>query len=260
MAPARPPNSQPSRCLQRRYKTLRDFTGSLGVSCGVHSKMSRRICVARTSWSRHVPLPAKLAPDLIIIDNQVPACRLKKNVFSPSICQCCFDFISIVALSANTNSLVPTGSTGCPVSAKYHVPMYLGKQGGRQAAPIRLKYIIRSPGACPGHVIFPPVKAPRGWPDSLCSAGLRPSSATVFSSHIAPAPASASTHRPGNSIFFSYHSSSSLPNAVFKCTVLVRKKKLGVQWYDRTATMDGCRRSLSLCRDKQCKAAKSGWR
>jgi len=43
---------------------------------------------------------------------------------------------------------------------------------------------------------------------SLRSAGLQPSSATVFPSHIAPAPAS--SHQPGNSIFLSQHSSSSL--------------------------------------------------
>ena len=53
-----------------------------------------------------------------------------------------------------------------------------------------------------------------GWDklNSLRSAGLQPSSATVFPSHIAPAPAS--SHQPGNSVFLSHHTSSSLPNAV----------------------------------------------
>ena len=44
------------------------------------------------------------------------------------------------------------------------------------------------------------------------SAGLQPSSATVFPSHIAPTPAT--RHQPGNSVFLSHHSSFSLPNAV----------------------------------------------
>ena len=43
---------------------------------------------------------------------------------------------------------------------------------------------------------------------SPCSAGLQRSSPTVFLSHITPA----SSHQPGNSIFLSQHSSSSLPN------------------------------------------------
>jgi len=43
---------------------------------------------------------------------------------------------------------------------------------------------------------------------SLCSAGGFPSSATVFPSHTPPAPAS--SHQPGNSVFLSQHSSSSL--------------------------------------------------
>ena len=47
---------------------------------------------------------------------------------------------------------------------------------------------------------------------TLCWAGLQPSSATVSLSHIAPA--SASSHQLSNSIFLSHHSSSSLPNAV----------------------------------------------
>ena len=43
---------------------------------------------------------------------------------------------------------------------------------------------------------------------SLRSAGLQPSIATVFSFHIAPAPAS--SHQSGNSVFLSHHSNSSI--------------------------------------------------
>ena len=52
---------------------------------------------------------------------------------------------------------------------------------------------------------------------ALRSAGVVASSATVFPSHIAPAPAS--SHQPGNSVFLSYHSSSSLQLQPAECSV-----------------------------------------
>jgi len=57
---------------------------------------------------------------------------------------------------------------------------------------------------------------------SLRSAGGSSSSATVFPSHIIPA--SAYSHQPGDSIFLSHHSSSSLPNAVFVENIIFKNK------------------------------------
>jgi len=76
-----------------------------------------------------------------------------------------------------------------------------------------VKEIIESDGALKATVgivdllIFSSILLPEQ-NQSLRSAGLQPSSATIFPSHITPAPAS--SHQPGNSIFLSHHSSSSL--------------------------------------------------
>jgi hypothetical protein len=78
MAPARPETA--SRCSAG--------TGRFGIPRGRWGgfmwSAQQCICMARrTSWSHHVPLPAKLAAPDLFIDNQVRPAVCKKKCFFP---------------------------------------------------------------------------------------------------------------------------------------------------------------------------------